>query len=315
MTRGPLAAASDSRLSTTAFAAITSERKATSRRGKARSRTTQTVRRPVLRELAEVVGRGGLAGHGDLGSVDVADGGRDDVLAERQQGLGRGVVMDVPASGTEMTATVAASFTCTSIGSSIWPVAGPGVGSRRTPPRTRARRRCRTPRRPPRRRAAREGRLIGRRSHDRDLARHARDAGRPCDPERRERKDHEHAGRGDGGDERPPEHTVEDRAPYAGIAAPLGQAVPEGMLPFSTRSPSQESSAGRRVSEPRPRWRRPGDDRDGCRDRRPAEEEPGERDDDRQTEDENRPAGRGSAASSAAAGPLPAARSSRSRLR
>ena len=31
--------------------------------------------------------------------------------------------MPVPASGTEMTATVAASFTCTSIGSSIWPVA------------------------------------------------------------------------------------------------------------------------------------------------------------------------------------------------
>ena len=146
-------------------------------------------------------------------------------------------------------------------------------------------------------RAAREGRLdpvVG--LHDRDLARHARDAreGR-VHPERRERKDHEHAGRGDGGDERPPEHAVEDRAPYAGVAAPPAQAVQEGdlaLLDAVAQPGEQRREDGQRAGDG------DGDDHDGADrdrgpDRRPAEEEPGERDDDGQTGDEDRPAGRG----------------------
>ena len=80
----------------------------------------------------------------------------------------------------------------------------------------------------------------------------ALDAGlRGVQAERRHRQGEEHRGRGDGRDERAPEDAVEDRRSRCrrrGLRG--GGGATNGIRPFSTRSPSFESTAGRTVREP-----------------------------------------------------------------
>ena len=132
--------------------------------------------------------------------------------------------------------------------------------------------------------------------HDRNLAREARDAGEGrVHPERREGQEDEEARRGDGRDERAPQHAVEDGAPEAGVAALLAQPVHERDLPLldavaepgeERREHGQRAGDGDGDDHDRP-------DRDRRPDRRPAEEEPCERDEHGQPGDEDGPAGRG----------------------